>query len=82
MLDFRKRKKNFMTVVLENDRKLFVLPPKKRIFAEIVNFDENNPEEVYELAAQVLSNNKQKIEVSADDIAEWDATDIRYLVAE
>lgn len=79
MLDFTKMKKKFMTVKIDEETTLYITSPRKKdlenMFAtnsmlaggEISNEDVNL---IYEMVADLLSNNKNKTEITADYISD------------
>ncbi len=84
MLDFTKMKKKFMTVKLDEETTLYITTPRKKdlknMFAangmltggEISNDDVDL---IYDMVAELMSNNKNKKRITADYIAEifgWD----------
>ena len=90
MLDYTKAKKNYLTIKLMDGTTLFVGMPKKNVFSALVSLRElmitaqaDNLEaidEIYSLAALILSNNKAKKEITAEYIGEmFDTDDIKQL---
>lgn len=78
MLDFSVQNKPFMTVKLQDERQVFVVPPKKRQLDALVNAQENATiDTLYEMAAELLSNNKQGWTFSMEDLWDWDTNDIQ-----
>lgn len=78
MLDFSVQNKPFMTVKLQDERQVFVVPPKKRQLDALVNAQENATiDTLYEMAAELLSNNKQGWMFSMEDLSDWDTNDIQ-----
>lgn len=91
MLDFTKMKKKFMTVKLDEETTLYITPPRKKdlenMFAthsmltggKISNDDANL---IYEMVAELLSNNKNKTEITADYISDFGLDDIVVFLQE
>lgn len=87
VVDFTHASKNFLTVKMKDKSTLFVSPPKKKIFTKFEEIQRMQgegtagSEEVYQLMAEILSNNKQDKKISADDLQDFDSDDIKLLFA-
>ena len=86
--DFNKRKKEFLTVTLPDEKKTVLLigNPTKKISDELTSFydsidaaDESVVDDLYHICAQIMSRNKGGIEISKEYIE--DILDIEDVVS-
>lgn len=81
-LDFRKVKKQVMTVTLPNGEKILIRKPTKKIMDYLIGlsgqFEQLNEDEpgqevldsIYDVCAEIMSNNRLGKNVSSEDLAE------------
>ena len=80
-LDFNKAKKNYFTVILNDEKKtkLALMTPTKRLLTELINtlpeLNGNTPTDedvntLYEFTARLMSRNKTGQQVTAEYLAE------------
>lgn len=81
--DFGKMKKSFFTTTLRNSQTLVVNMPKKGVLEKIMSMGESEEDEadfskeVFELMAEVLSNNKDGQRITTEEVEEnFDLEDI------
>lgn len=77
-LDFNKVKKNYFTLVLndENQTKLLLMTPTKKLLTELSemvpddvdNASEEDLTELYNLSARLMSRNKQGIKITGEQL--------------
>ena len=82
-VNFNNIQKNTLNVELPSGLVLMVYPPKKGQIEKLVAISETqmaNPGEVYDIAASLLSNNKQGREVQTQELENLDVADIKYLL--
>lgn len=92
MVDYTTKKKKFLSVKLIDGKTLFIGVPKKQLFAKLTNLEEhlkNTYEiepiynEVLQLTAEILSNNKSGEKFTAEDVdAIMDIEDMALLIRE
>lgn len=93
VLDFTTRKKEYLTVKLNDEKKtvLMIGTPTKGILDEFISINENLTEndgadsealnELYRICAKVMSFNKAGIEITPDYLATFfDVEDITYFI--
>ena len=73
MLDYTKFKKRFDAITLPDGTVLHLLMPKKRTLEKLMSLgkigeDEDAVDEMYDTAAEILSNNMQKKHFAADEV--------------
>lgn len=84
-LDFTKAKKNYLSIKMYDGEVIFVGMPKKAVFEKLVALrdamettdisDLDSINEIYELTASILSNNKARKEITAEYVGETFDTD-------
>jgi len=93
MLDFTKTKKRFLNVKLVDGTEIMVRMPTKKVFDSLISLQENlnsleldNTEQikfVYDLTAEIMSNNLQSKKIDSEYIAEMlDIEDIQIFFLE
>lgn len=91
MLDYTKIKKKTMQVKLYDGTTLLILMPKKKTYEKLAaikslnveSLDEESIGDIYELAAEIISNNTRKKTYSAEEIGNmFDMDDILLLLNE
>ena len=80
VLDFNKRKKHYLTIVLpdENQTKLLLMTPTKKLITALMTMlpesaeipSEEDLAVLYELCAQLISRNKSGRKVTAEELEE------------
>ena len=81
-LDFRKAKKQIMTVTLLNDEKVLIRKPTKKIMDYLIGlsgqFEKLNEEDagqetlecIYDVCAEIMSNNRQGKTIQTEELSE------------
>lgn len=92
MLDYTQQKKNFLSVKLIDETQLFLSVPRKELYSKLVSIEkrmkdmtdiEDAYDEITQLTADILSNNKAKIEYDAIAVNElMDIEDMALLITE
>lgn len=92
MLDYTTREKKFLSVKLINGKTVFIGVPKKELFSKIENFEtaikdtekiETFYDEMLQLTAEILSNNKSGAKFTVEDVNEiMDIEDMALLIRE
>nr|DAL49723.1 MAG TPA_asm: hypothetical protein [Caudoviricetes sp.] len=92
MLDYTTREKKFLSVKLIDGQMVFIGVPKKQLFSRLTHLEENlkNTEEieplydeVLQLTAEILSNNKSGTKFTAEAVDEiMDFEDMALLIRE
>lgn len=85
MLDLSINNKSVMTVKIpiENGENevISVLPPKRRLLSRLQNINNlTDVEGMYEIIAEILSNNRSLKTYSLDDIEEFDICDVEVII--
>lgn len=89
MLDYTRRKRKFFSMKLPDGTMLYLLMPKKRTFEKMAQFEETEAEGVesinalYDIAADILSNNLQKKRYNSDKVGEMlDIDEVKILFSD
>ncbi len=88
LLDYTKIEKKKFPVKLRDGKTLILTMPQKKTFEKMANMEESaaangngvSVEEMYEVAAEILSNNLQKRRFTADEVGKiFDIEDLTIL---
>lgn len=82
MLDLTSIKKPTLTVKVNENITVDVLPPSKNLLDRFVNLPKRDTEALKRVLAEMLSNNTSGTEVGADVVDELDFWQIKVLVEE
>lgn len=89
MLDYTQHKRKFFPVKLLDGTVLHLLMPKKRTFEKMAQLEETEVEgveginELYNITAEILSNNLQKKKYSGDKVGDMlDIDEVKMLYSE
>lgn len=93
MFDMRSLKKESFKITLTDGRALSLNPIKMKLLKKLAKVEKtfrkgkdedktDGLDEILSIVAQVLSSNREKIEVSSDDLGNWDMDDLSYFLKE
>lgn len=82
MLDLSQKSKNFLTVVLPDQTKVFVTSPTKRQVSALIEVQKSpSLESLYSITGELLSKNLQGRIFTIEELEEWSIEDVRSFFA-
>lgn len=91
MLDYTKVKKKTLSIKLFDGTTLLLAMPKKKTYEkmaatkslDVETLDEESINDIYELVAEILSNNTRKVKYTSEQVGEmFDMADVLMLLEE